>query len=163
MIDATLDAAARVVLSHYALSCSALRPLGNRGGFSGAALWRVQDPGGDWCLRAWPANEVDGQRIRGIHLLMKQARNKGLAFVPGIRTTQYLSTWVEQTGRFWELTTWMPGVAAIPGLVRREQVEAACAALAILHKIWVPILPEEGTCPGVFRRLEAFREWAERI
>src|SRR5216683_1107125 len=163
MIDATLDAAARVVLRHYALSCSALRPLGNRGGFSGAALWRVQDPGGDWCLRAWPANEMDGTRIREIHFLMKRARDKGLSFVPKVQRTFTGSTCVAEGDRLWDLTPWMPGAAANPAQVTRQQVESACTALALLHRAWAAVPPNSGPCPGVGRRVDAFREWEVRI
>ncbi len=162
MIDAKLEAAARAVLGQYDLSGLALRPLGNRGGFSGAALWRVHEPGDDLCLRVWPAGEMDRQRITYSHSLMKLARDNGLSFVPKVLTTRTASTTIVQANRLWDLCTWMPGMAAIPGQVNRGQVEAACAALALLHQAWAAIAPGSGPCPGVHRRLEAFRDWDAR-
>src|SRR5260370_16215535 len=163
MIDSKLDAAARAVLGKFDLSGLALRPLGNQGGFSGAALWRVHEPGGDWCLRAWPAGEMDRPRITNIHSLMKLARGKGLLFVPKVLTSRTGSTCLVQADRIWDLSTWMPGMAAIPGHASRGQVEAACTALALLHQAWAAIAPGHRPFPGVARRLDAFREWDSRI
>jgi Ser/Thr protein kinase RdoA (MazF antagonist) len=163
MIDTTLDSAARAVLSQYVISGSALRPLGNRGGFSGAALWRVHGPDGDRCLRAWPAGEMSRERILEIHSLMKLARDQGLLFVPAVLITRSGSTWVLQADRFWELTAWMPGAATNPLQVTRSQVETPCAALALLHRAWAPAGQKDGPCPAVRRRLQAFQEWEARI
>jgi homoserine kinase type II len=163
MSDKTLNSAAQTVLSQYELSSLGLLPLGNRGGFSGAALWRVQKLEGDLCLRAWPADEVDRQRITDIHSLMTLARNKGLSFVPTVQRTFTGSTCVAEDNRLWDLTTWMPGAATHPGQVNRNQVESVCAALALLHRAWAPLPANSGPCPGVWRRVEAFREWETRI
>jgi Ser/Thr protein kinase RdoA (MazF antagonist) len=163
MIDARLDSTARAVLSQYDLSYSVLRPLGNRGGFSGAALWRVEGSDGDWCLRAWPPGEMNRERILEIHSLMKLARDQGLLFVPPVLRTLSGSTCMVQADRFWELTAWMPGTATTPTQVTRPQVEAACTALALLHRAWAPAGQKVGPCPAVRRRLQAFQEWEERI
>jgi homoserine kinase type II len=163
MIDSKLESAARAVLSQYVISSSVLRPLGNRGGFSGAALWRVEGPDGDWCLRAWPAEEMIRERIFEIHSLMKQARDQRLMFVPAVLITRSGSSCVVQADRFWELTAWMPGTATTPAQVTRPQVEAACAALALLHRAWAQVGQNIGPCPGVRRRLRAFQEGDARI
>ena len=51
------NTAAAEVLRQYPrpLWSGAPLPLGNRGGFSGARLWRLDGPAGPLCLRAWPA------------------------------------------------------------------------------------------------------------
>lgn len=69
------------------------------------------------------------------------------------------STWVEQSDRLWDLSSWMPGAAVSPGDVSRQQVEAAFTALALLHQAWAAGESARGLCPGVQRRLEAYQEW----
>src|SRR5262249_51451052 len=109
MSDPSLDLAARAVLDQYGLSNALLSPLGNRGGCSGASLWRVRESGGDWCLRAWPQAEVDRQRITHIHFSMKVARDKGLSFVPNVLITSTGATTQVHVDRIWDICTWMPG------------------------------------------------------
>src|SRR4051794_10198165 len=73
--------------------------LGNRGGFSGARLWRVAAGGAAYCLRAWPESGPTPQRLSEIHHLMAQARSDGLSFVPAVYPTRSGCTWVERAGR----------------------------------------------------------------
>src|SRR6266446_2587856 len=56
MTDSIPDHVAREVLRHYPAvdSGAVLHGLGNRGGFSGACLWRVEQATAALCLRAWP-------------------------------------------------------------------------------------------------------------
>jgi Ser/Thr protein kinase RdoA (MazF antagonist) len=163
MSNPNLDLIARAVLNQYGFSNAVLNPLGNHGGFSGASLWRVKESGGDWCLRAWPAQQISGQLLNKIHFLMKLARDQGLLIVPKILASRTGSTWVEKGDRIWDLTSWMPGIAANPGEVNREQVEAAFTALALLHQAWAAVAPAHGSCPAVNRRLESYRVWDASI
>jgi len=163
MIPSDLNLIARSVLREFGLSSLELTSLGNRGGFSGAALWRVKRPGGDLCLRAWPVSGVSEERLLRIHHLMELARNKGLAFVPAILQFRDGVSFVKQANRYWEVTTWMPGVAASPARVTRAQVQAACTALARLHVVWAASSSSSAPCPGIQRRLEAVREWENRV
>jgi Ser/Thr protein kinase RdoA (MazF antagonist) len=163
MSSSDLNFVARSVLGQYGLSSLQFRALGNRGGFSGAALWRVQQAGGDLCLRAWPAGGVSEKRLTNIHGLMRLARDKGLSFVPAVLEMRAGSAFVEQADRLWDLTTWMPGVAAAPAQVTPVQVEAAFIALARLHVAWAGTSSGHGPCSAIHRRLEAYREWDERI
>src|SRR5205823_15004912 len=57
MSPSNLDLAARIVLDQYGLSSLRFYALGNQGGFSGAALWRVKHSVGDLCLRVWPTGD----------------------------------------------------------------------------------------------------------
>jgi homoserine kinase type II len=98
-----------------------------------------------------------------IHHLMELARNKGLAFVPTVMGSRDGVSFVKQEDRLWEVTTWMPGMAATPDQVTRAQVQAAFTALAQLHVSWSAAGSGHGPCPGIRRRLEAVREWEERI
>src|SRR4051812_21642755 len=81
--------------------------LGNRGGFSGARIFRLSSLRGDYCLRASAPDEAAG-RVNARHALMAEA---GLDFVPAIVPTRSGATVVERSGRCWELMRWMPGRA----------------------------------------------------
>src|SRR2546429_161354 len=140
MSPSNLDLAARIVLDQYGLSSLQFHALGNQGGFSGAALWRVKHSVGDLCLRAWPAGDratISREQLTDIHRLMKLARDNGLTFVPAVLNARAGSSCIEQGDRLWDLTSWMPGVAATTARVTRAQVEAAFNALARLHLAWV--------------------------
>src|SRR5438477_834403 len=69
--------------------------LGNRGGFSGARLWRIEQGGGPLCLKAWPPTERDESHLAWVHSLMMLARSSGLAFVPAVFTNEQGITWVD--------------------------------------------------------------------
>src|SRR5437879_400346 len=103
MTMASLDPIAVRVRQRYpaALDSGALEPLGNRGGFSGARLWRWQTLGGMFALRAWPA-EMTAARLTTIHRLMREARRASLSFVPTLLPTREGTTWIEEEGRLWE-------------------------------------------------------------
>src|SRR5438876_11304138 len=97
MSPSNLDLAARIVLDQYGWSILQFHALGNQGGFSGAALWRVQQPGGDLCLRAWPAGDwatASRERLTDIHRLMKLARDNSLTFVPAVLNSRARSSFV---------------------------------------------------------------------
>jgi homoserine kinase type II len=136
-----------------------LLPLGNRGGFSGARLWRVDSPGGSFCLKAWPPSGPSRERLDSIHRLMGLARGSGLAFVPAPARTGSGSTCIEYQGRLWDLTTWMPGQADFHTRPTAARLEAACTALAELHIIWSKGEPKAGVCPAIRRRLDRVRQW----
>jgi Ser/Thr protein kinase RdoA (MazF antagonist) len=165
MFASNLDLLARSVLDQYGLSSLPHQVLGNRGGFSGAAIWRVKHSGGDLCLHAWSADgaTTPRERLMDIHQLMKLARDKGLIFVPAVLNSHEGSSFIELADRLWDLTTWMPGAASTPAQVTRSQVEAAFIALARLHMAWVATSSGHSPCPGIQRRLEGYREWDSRI
>src|SRR5438270_9165632 len=97
----SLDPAARTVLSRFP-TASPVRSFvaqGNRGGFSGARLWRVEAVGGLFCLRAWPVGGPSSDRLHEIHRLMTKARSAGLSFVPAVYKTWDHATTVEFAGR----------------------------------------------------------------
>src|SRR5712692_2391754 len=109
---ASLDLTARAVLQHYPamLRPHALASLSNRGGFSGARLWRITCDLGDVCLRAWPAG-VTRETLAFQHELVERARRAGLSFVPTLYCSSQGTTWVAQEGRLWEAISWQPGNA----------------------------------------------------
>jgi len=141
--------------------------LGNSGGFSGARLWRGDGPLGPFCLRAWPAGETVARAL-GRHRLMIHARSQGLAWVPEVFATTDGSTVLEAAGRVWEMTAWLPGRADFSSAPTRARLQAACAALAHLHRAWEDFAEPAAPCPAVDRRLgllttcEAFLRSAPR-
>ncbi len=156
------NAAAAEVLRQYPrpLWSGAALPLGNRGGFSGARLWRLDGP---LCLRAWPTG-FSPQRLNFIHRCMTHARTAGLAFVPRLFATAARTTAVEYAGRLWELQEWLPGDADYQCNPSPAKLRAALVALARLHVCWQNILPPaSGPCPAVIRRLNIVREWRDLV
>jgi Ser/Thr protein kinase RdoA (MazF antagonist) len=156
-----LGPVARTVLDCYPFfrNQGQLIALGNRGGFSGARLWRVEGLGSALCLRAWPAQGITPDRLAWIHRLMRLGRKAGLHFVPDVLATSEGTTCVTQGERFWDLTTWMPGCADFHQHPTPERLEAACTALAHLHGAWAGGSPKMDRCPAVHRRMEAARDW----
>jgi Ser/Thr protein kinase RdoA (MazF antagonist) len=160
MASPTIAATAQTVLGCYpALQGARLIPLGNRGGFSGARLWRVQTPAGDFCLRAWPEVGPDVERLRWIHQLMAGARSAGLAFVPAVLMSTDGTTQVTAGGRHWEVCSWLPGQAGLGKTADGNRLAAGCIALARLHRVWAEIEARNGPCPAVRRRLQTYDEW----
>jgi hypothetical protein len=94
---------------------------------------------------------------------MSQARAAGLEFVPAVLPTRTGGTWVEHTGRLWELTSWMPGRADFHDDPTGPRRDAACTALAHLHAAWAPPASAAGPCPAVLRRLAAVRDWHDLL
>jgi homoserine kinase type II len=156
-----LDPAAAEVLHRF----PSIRPeggplaLGNRGGFSGARIWRVEGATGTYCLRAWPPGDLAPERLDWIHQLLRRARSAGLDFVPALSVTDRGTTWIVHAGRLWELATWMPGRADFQDCPASARLNAACTALAHLHGAWFGVSPEFGSCPAIGRRLRIAREW----
>jgi homoserine kinase type II len=158
------DLDADAIRTRYPPFCrqGTLTPLGNRGGFSGAYLWRIDGPAGPLCLRAWPPYET-WPRLLFRHRLMTLARQQGLRFVPAIFSTADGASGVEHAGRLWELTEWLPGWADFHDRPSAARLEAACAALAELHTVWRSIPGEPAGCPAIRRRLEFVAEWRRLI
>jgi Ser/Thr protein kinase RdoA (MazF antagonist) len=156
-----LDGIALQVLTRFALAQPGLglASQGNAGGFSGARLWRAKSLAGDVCLRAWPSEAIASSRLQWIHDLMRSARGAGLDFVPRLFQTSAGATWISAAGRLWEATSWMPGRANYHDHPSPERLEAACGALAALHRVWGSINSTKGACPAVGRRLARFDEW----
>lgn len=159
-----VEQAASVVQRGFpALHGGRLVALGNHGGFSGARLWKVETPSGTFCLRAWPPNGPTGEALNDIHAWMRIARVAGLAFVPDVLSTSGGSTWFPLAGRLWEATRWLPGRADFRDRPTPERMEAACAALALLHQAWASVRPEREPCPAIQRRLERYQHWCKLV
>ena len=134
--------------------------LGNRGGFSGAAIYRVDAEAGAYCLRAWPAHQSQPDRLAWLHRLMADARDGGLLFVPRVFATKSGDTKVRHGVRLWELQEWLPGRADFRDSCTHARLENACGALAQLHGCWQVGSPAvTAACPAVERRVHAIQNW----
>lgn len=156
-----MSADVRHVLSHYPAAVAGLvwEPLGAAGGFSGANLWR----GGEaFALKAWPP-DYPRTRLEAVHRWMRQARSRGLAFVPAIVVTLDGPTWVEHAGRVWDVVAWMPGEANFHAEPTDTKLTAACTALAELHRAWANQRTIASTCPAVQRRLDILNTATHRL
>ena len=153
--------AAQQVLASYPtpLRVGAVRLLGNRGGFSGASLFYLDNPAGALCLRAWPTQESEPHRLAWLHRLMNTARDAGLSFVPRVFPARDGRTFVQHVDRCWELQEWMPGRPDFHEQPTAARLENACIALARLHEQWSHAHATAGPCPAIQRRLDGIRQW----
>jgi Ser/Thr protein kinase RdoA (MazF antagonist) len=149
------DADARKVLRRFGLAAAPAQPLGNRGGFSGARIWRILTDGGDLCLKAWPPDGMTPARHREIVRLIRHARHSGLTIIPA--TADH----IEYADRVWDLADWMAGTADFHAHPSATRLRAACGALARLHVAWSMLPSPPGPCPAVIRRMIAAREWLD--
>jgi homoserine kinase type II len=122
-------------------------------GFSGARLWRGEDPGAvRVALKAWPSGTTP-ERLRQIHFWMSQAAH--LDFVPRVLAGARDEMVCVEGGRAWDACSWMPGEA------RRDptpsEVRTACEAVAALHGA-LSGSTTLGPCPGVLNRLRVLAE-----
>ena len=138
------DESLRYVLSQYAPCVLPLRvePLGNRGGFSGAAIWRVVTVAGDFALRRWPRCALPRDRILGLHRLLEHLRRDGLKFVAVPLRANDGITLSRIAGHDWQLEPWLPGLADFHARPTSERLQAAMAALAQWHLAAQRFVPE---------------------
>ena len=154
----------RDVLERFpALNCHGVHFLGNRGGFSGAQLWRLESSAGDFCLKAWPPVDLTAERLTGIHQLLRAARRAGVDFVPQALATSAGPSEVVSGGRLWDCSTWLPGAADFHAHPSAARLAAAGAALARLHVAWQDQSPRNGPCPVVQRRRAGLQRWQDLL
>ena len=126
------------ILSHYPEDCQPeeFQSLGTAGGFSGAMFWKISSRRGTLCLRRWPKEHPDQNRIEFLHHLLRYVFNEGFSLVPlpiALKTDSN-RTYLKHQGNLWELTPWMPGVADYLQSRSTEKLEAALQALAAFHQ-----------------------------
>ncbi len=153
-----MERAARTVCTAFLQREAIVRwqPLGNHGGFSGALLWRIETLAGTFCLRAWPPGFPSKEQLQVIHRLMLEAHELG--YVPSVHKVAGDPTCVEEGGRLWELTTWLPGLADFQSHPSVERLQAALEAVARLHRLWQANGATTGACGAVARRLVRLEE-----
>jgi hypothetical protein len=156
--DADLEPVRGAVLAQYGAPAESLRWALISGGFSGAHVWRGDDPTGGpvAVLKAWPPERMTAQRLVEIHSRMVQAGQ--LPFIPTVERALDGHSVVVAAGRAWDLCRWMPGsdYHTAPSPARLAN---ACTALAQIHAAWRPAAPVLAPSSAVRRRLKQIARW----
>ncbi|HEY4259578.1 MAG TPA: phosphotransferase [Schlesneria sp.] len=123
------------VLARYAprIRPTDVESLGNRGGFSGAAIWRVKTEQGEFALRRWPMASLPRERILGLHRLLEYLYRDQLEFVAAPVSTSDGSTLVTESGYEWQLESWKPGLADFRSNPTALRLATSMHALARWH------------------------------
>jgi len=140
------------------------RPLGGAGGFSGAEFWRLETEQGPFCLRRWPQEHPNRERLEFIQAVLWQVHQEGCYFVPLPLEAATHAGYVRHEGHFWEVTPWMPGKADYHQAPTNEKLCDALAALANFHTAAASFpVPQAGPAPspGIAQRLELVRTLKE--
>ena len=159
----TMNPPPAVLHQYAAVPWHGMQFLGNRGGFSGARLWRLESTAGTFCLKAWPADDLTLERLTSIHRLLAVACQNGVGYLPCVQATNSGQSVVVHEDRLWDLSTWLPGVADFHADPSPARLSAAGRALARLHHVWQNVGPRIGPCPVVQRRLETLRRWQQLL
>ncbi len=123
------------VLARYAprIRPTDVESLGNRGGFSGAAIWRVKTEQGDFALRCWPVASLPRERILGLHRFLEHLHRDKLDFVAAPIGAGDGNTLITEGGYDWQLEPWKPGIADFRNDPSALRLTAAMQALARWH------------------------------
>lgn len=125
------------ILAHYQFpSLGRIEYLGGAGGFSGAQLWKVhpQDQSGkDFCLRRWPLNHPDLDRLQWINLVLVHVASNGCPEIAVPREASSGQRYVAQEGFLWEVSPWMPGTADFAADPNDERLSSIANCLARFH------------------------------
>ena len=147
----------RAVLAMYPADCrpERIESLGGAGGFSGAQFWRLAAPRGRLCLRRWPAEHPDGQRLDFIHSVLRHVGQQGLQQVPVPLATIQGDSFVRHGGHLWELAPWLSGEANYHQTPSGVKLRAAMSILAEFHQAATSLPHSEspfGNSPGIAAR-----------
>jgi len=89
------------VVREFAVTPTNIEALGNAGGFSGSAIWKITADEKQFCLKRWPESFSDRERIDWIHRVIVFAAANGCPEVIKPLASQTGTTHVEQDGNFW--------------------------------------------------------------
>jgi hypothetical protein len=159
----TPDESLSTVLAAYPadLQPRQVEALAGAGGFSGSRLWWLDTPRGAACLRRWPPEHPERERLEFIQAVLWHVDQEGFGLVPVPYETCTHSGYVSCDGHFWELTPWKPGSADYHRLPCPAKLQAAMTALAKFHFAAATFpLPETGRMisPGMAERSARLRE-----
>ena len=129
----TVDSLAYEVLQQYDLrEVTDVVSLGNAGGFSGAALWRVLAQENQVCLRLWP-NSGYSPNYPWLHEVLRRSLEACVPVASPIlnRDGQKL---VKLRGRCFELSPWMSGVADFNEDPSEDRLRSLMGYVAMFHE-----------------------------
>lgn len=144
-------------------------------GFSTAVVLQIETPAGLFCLRGWPPETSDPERIRGLHRLLAHIRSQGVGLLPVPVGATDGQTLVHGNGRWWQVEPWMPGRADFWSNPSDARLAGAMVALARIHCAaagFEPVGSEKGwflsqssaIAPTVSERIDSIENWtSERL
>lgn len=160
------------ILQRYGIQHSAPPQLAS-GGFSGAAVWKVNSRLGVFALRRWPDEGLPDQRILGLHSLLAHISRNGADQIAGnvaVPVPNDQGSTLTRTGsQRWQLEPWLHGTADFDADPNDARLNAAMESLAAWHIAARSFEPDRsaaewfssgiGPCSSVSRRLALFRYW----
>ncbi|MCC7086600.1 MAG: phosphotransferase [Pirellulales bacterium] len=132
-------------------------------GFSGSKIWRLETAAGPLCLRCWPPESPDINRLRYIHSVLAEVAAAGFRQIPQPIPALDGVTFVEKFDHHWELSPWLPGEPDRPDRLDHSssavRIQAACSALAAFHRAAhrAEGFQSLGSAPGLLARIEHLR------
>ena len=158
---------ANAILAQYQISSTQrIEYLGGAGGFSGAQLWKVhseQQGGRDFCLRRWPLNHPDPERLAWINLVLVHVAANGCPEIAvPIEATAGQRT-IVQDGFLWEVSPWMPGVADFSDDPSDERLSNVANCLARFHLGSAQVNLDFRSSPNAKLRCDALNSAGELI
>ncbi len=123
------------VLAHYPALADVQRvePLGGAGGFSGALFWKVETEDDAFCVRRWPQEHPNRERLEFIQAVLWHVHQEAFYLVPLPLETESGGGYVRYAEHFWEAAPWMPGRADYHQTPTVEKLSSALTGLAEFH------------------------------
>jgi Ser/Thr protein kinase RdoA (MazF antagonist) len=124
------------VLGHYDVGDQIhdVTALGNAGGFSGAKFWRIDLSRRALCMRRWPREHPDVDRLSWMHQVLRHVHGAGVQVVPVPYVTRAGDSFVHYGEHLWELTPWMNGMANYWQASSDRKLVSAMQTLARWHR-----------------------------
>jgi Ser/Thr protein kinase RdoA (MazF antagonist) len=129
-------------------------------GFSGSAVWRLENARGSFCLRRWPKEHPSAAQLRQIHEVLRGVFAAGFERVPVPIATLNGETFYAHDGYHWEISPWLAGEASLATVASgAASIDATMAALTALAEFHVAVVaaPKNqlpaAKAPGIVRRL----------
>ncbi|MEM7454165.1 MAG: phosphotransferase, partial [Planctomycetota bacterium] len=141
-------------------------PLGAAGGFSGAKFWQVETIDEVFCLRRWPKEHPDRDRLEWIHRVMQHVTINGCAAVEQLQPTRENAgggTYLEYDGFFWQLTEWMPGEADFCNEPSESRLANAMETLARFHMAAAQVNLDFGHSSNIKSRFDMLQRFDDSM
>ncbi|MBQ4143857.1 MAG: phosphotransferase [Thermoguttaceae bacterium] len=142
-----------------------VKALGNAGGCSGAAFWKVRGKEQNYCLRRWASRYPTQERLEFIHAVQWHAKEEGFTkFAMPIETLEGM-TYVADGESFWQLEPWMEGRADFrkhPGTARLVNAMTALAEFHLAMETF-PIENERGAAPALLEHERILLKWTDSL
>lgn len=126
--DAEVEALARA----FGVRVRAATHIGQRGGFGGCYIVRLETDAGPRCLRRWPAG-APVERVHFLQAVVRHARARDFTLFPWNVAAPDGSITVVRGGHVWELTSWAAGRPDYEQAPSPARLAAAAQAIGRMH------------------------------